>query len=242
MVAMVLTAVVGRKLGLRRKSSDEAGYKSGNAAAQGAIFALLGLLIAFTFSKADERFDHRRSLITEEANAIGSAYLYLDLLQPSARDSVRDLFRQYLDARLATFRDIADEDAEKGELIRTEKLQNEIWLQTIAACDQQPSARMQLLPSVNDMFNIATTRSMAAQTHSPVAIYIMLALMAVAAALLAGYETAESRFMPWVHLLCFSCAISITFYVIIDLEFPRFGFIRLNGTDLVLTDLRKSMN
>jgi len=242
MLLMVLTAMVGRKLGLRRKAADSEGYKAGNAAAQGTIFALLGLLIAFTFSKADARFDGRRGMVTEEANDIGSAYLYLDMLQPADQDGLRDLFRRYLDSRIATYRELADSEDEKRELARTQKLQLEIWHQAIAACVREPSARMQLLPAINEMFNITTSRAMAFHTHSPAAIYGMLALMAVAAALLAGYETAESKFMPWVHLLCFGFAVSLIFYVIIDLEFPRFGFIRIDATDRVLVDLRAGMN
>jgi len=242
MFLMVAMAILGRKLGLKGKSEDGSGYKAGSAATQGTIFALLGLLIAFTFSQADDRFNERRSLITSEANLIGSAYLYLDMLPQVQRDSLRALFRQYLDSRIATYHLLADPDAETRELARTQKFQDEIWRQAIAACELQPGARMQLLPAVNDMFNIVTTRTMAFRTHSPPPIYVMLALMAVAAAFMAGYETADSKQIPWVHLLCFGGAVALTFVVILDLEFPRFGFIRVDASDWVLIETRKSMD
>ncbi len=242
MLLMVAMAIVGRRLGLKQKLVDGGGYKAGSAATQGTIFALLGLLIAFTFSQADDRFNGRRSLITDEANIVGSAYLYLDMLPPVQRDSLRALFRQYLDSRIATYRDLSDPQAETRELARTQKFQDEIWRQTIAACELQPNARMQLLPAVNDMFNIVTTRTMAFRTHSPTTIYVMLALMAVAAAFMAGYETADSKYVPWVHLLCFGGAVALTFMVILDLEFPRFGFIRIDSSDWVLIETRKSMD
>ena len=62
----------------------------------------MGLLIAFTFSGAATRFDGRRQLIGEEANAIGTAYLRMDLLPQAAQPALREDFRNYVDARLST--------------------------------------------------------------------------------------------------------------------------------------------
>ena len=99
----------------------------------GAVFALLGLLVAFTFSGAASRFDARRHLIVEETNAIGTAYLRLDLLPASAQPALRDLFRRYLDSRLEVYRKLPDLDAAKAELARSTQLQGEIWSQAVAA-------------------------------------------------------------------------------------------------------------
>src|SRR5512147_2359963 len=100
-VGMILLLEFGRRLGQRRQGKDEEGARAGLGAVEGAVFALLGLLIAFTFSGAASRFDARRDLIVTEANAIGTAWLRLDLLSPGAQSELRDLFRKYLDLRLA---------------------------------------------------------------------------------------------------------------------------------------------
>ena len=63
------------------------------------MFALLGLLLAFTFSGAADRFDHRRSLIVEESNAIATAYSRIDLLPQAAQPKLRAEFRRYVEAR-----------------------------------------------------------------------------------------------------------------------------------------------
>ena len=81
-VGMLLCLEIGRRFGLRRVARS--GDASGFGAAEGAIFALFGLLVAFTFSGAAVRFDSRRALIADEANAIGTAYLRVDLLSPAA--------------------------------------------------------------------------------------------------------------------------------------------------------------
>jgi hypothetical protein len=95
---------IGRRIGVRRAAQEGEAARAGAGVVEGAVFALLGLLIAFTFSGAASRFDHRRTLIVEEANAIGTAYLRLDLLPAAAQEELRESFRRYVDARLAVYR------------------------------------------------------------------------------------------------------------------------------------------
>ena len=83
-IGMLCLLEVGRRVGQRRREADTEGARAGVGVIDGAVFALLGLLLAFTFSGAAARFDTRRHLIVEEANAIGTAYLRLDLLPPDA--------------------------------------------------------------------------------------------------------------------------------------------------------------
>ena len=107
-VGMVVLLEVGRRIGIRRRQRDAEGAREGVGAVEGAIFALLGLLIAFTFSGAAARFDQRRHLIVEETNAIGTAYLRVDLVAPDLQSALRESFRRYLEARLDVYRKIPD--------------------------------------------------------------------------------------------------------------------------------------
>src|SRR5436190_10218425 len=152
---------IGRRFGARRLAQDPEGAQASTGAVDGAVFGLMGLLIAFTFSGAATRFDARRALIVEEANCIGTAWLRLDLLPANAQPTLREKFRQYLDARLAAFRKIPDVAAAKTEFVRATTLQTEIWTQAVAACrdsGSQPAA-MLLLPALNQMFDVATSRA-----------------------------------------------------------------------------------
>src|SRR5499426_120246 len=135
-VGMLVLFEVGRRLGQRRMARDPDGAREGFAPIDGAVFGLLGLLIAFTFSGAASRFDTRRELIVEEANDIGTAYLRLDLLPAPAQPALRDLFRRYTDSRLETYRKLPDLAAAEAELARSTALQGEIWTQAVAACRQ----------------------------------------------------------------------------------------------------------
>ena len=91
---------LGRRLGLRRLARDPESAQASTGAIDGAVFGLLGLLIAFTFSGAATRFDFRRSMIVQEANAIGTAYLRADVLDDPFRTNLRTALREYVSQRL----------------------------------------------------------------------------------------------------------------------------------------------
>ncbi len=242
LVAMVVCLEAGRRLAVRRaKRGNEV---VGSAAIEGAVFGLLGLLIAFTFSGAATRFDTRRDLIVEEANNIGTAYLRVDMLPASAQPPMRELFRRYLDARLAVYRKLPDVDAAREELKVANGLQKDIWDLAVTSSKQSETtaASMLLLPALNQMIDITTTRTVAAYTHPPAMIYVMLTILAMVCAFMAGYGMSSKTKRPWVHILGFALIMTLALYVIVDMEFPRFGFIRINSFDQVLVDLRASMN
>jgi hypothetical protein len=100
---------------------------------------------------------------------------------------------------------------------------------------------MLLLPALNQMIDITTTRTMALQLHPPLIIFGMLFLVALASALLAGYGMAGGKSRRWLHVIGFALVIGLTVYVILDIEFPRYGLIRVDAFDQALVDLLKSM-
>jgi hypothetical protein len=99
----------------------------------------------------------------------------------------------------------------------------------------------QVVPALNQMFDIATARTVAARTHSPFIIFYMLGGLALVSSLLAGIAMAAGKSRSWIHMLGFALIMSVTIYVILDLEFPRFGLIRVDAADRVLLELRESM-
>jgi hypothetical protein len=239
-LAMIGLMQAGWRIG--KKFKDESTKPANVGAIEGAIFALLGLLIAFTFSNGISRFEVRRQLIVEEANNIGTAFLRIDLLPQEAQPEMRNLFRSYLDSRLAAYRYIPDLKAAKPELDRSNQLQQQIWSRAVNHCNgQPPPCMMLLLPALNSMIDTTTTRTMMSQFHPPMIIFILLNVFSLVAALLAGYGMAGGS-RSWVHIIGFSLTMALTVYVILDVEYPRIGFIRIDQTDQVLIDLRKSMN
>ena len=243
-VAMLVSYGIGRRIGVARLASDPDGLAHGISAVDGAVFALLGLLIAFTFSGAASRFEARRDLITREANAIGTAYLRIDLLPGDAQPELRDLFRRYVELRAVVYSTAADRAATEAKLAETAALQETIWAKAVAAGrrpDASAPATMLALPALNDMIDITTTRETATRDHPPAVIYLLLAGLSLVGSLLVGYGMSENKRQSWLHTVAFAIVLSLTVYVIVDLEFPRVGLIRIDGADRVLVELRKSM-
>jgi hypothetical protein len=234
---------LGRHVGVRRLARHGDHAVAGVAAVDGAVFALLGLLLAFTFSGAASRFEARRQLIVQESNDIGTAYMRVDLLPPSAQPELRDTFRRYVDSRISAYRKLPDLDAAREDLANGADLQNEIWRQAVAATRAVDSSATTalLLPAVNQMIDITTTRTVAAQSHPPAAVFGMLLVLVMASSFLAGHAMAAGKYRGWLHMLCFASVMSAAVYVILDFEFPRLGLIRIDAFDHVLVDLRAGM-
>ena len=241
---MVLLVEVGRRIGSRRQPNASEGAAAGLGAIEGAVFGLMGLMIAFTFSGAAARFDARRQLIVQETNAIGTAYLRLSLLPESAQSKLREDFRQYLDARLAYYRELPhDVAAASHEMDLATALQADIWKHAVEATRQiGPNAITWLVvQALNDMIDITTTRAVALQTHPPSVVLGMLIALVFACSLLAGYGTAPNKTRSSVHTTAFAAILAVTIVIILDYEYPRLGVIRIDPVDQVLAGLRKSM-
>jgi hypothetical protein len=234
---------IGRRLGMRakRKEGEAAG---GISAIDGAVFGLMGLLIAFTFSGAADRFETRRHLIVEETNAIGTAYRRVDLLPASVQPKLRQDFRDYTDARLGFYSNLAgNPPVAREDLVRSQTLQNVIWKESVAAAVQlnSPATTQLVLSSLNEMIDLTTSRAVALETHPPLMIYIVLTILILVSSLLAGHEMAAAGKASRVHLLVFASILAMTLYLILDLEFPRYGFIRVDATDHFMREMRNDM-
>jgi hypothetical protein len=172
---MLLANEAGRRLRVKHLQGARA-EPTGAGTLEGAVFGLMGLMIAFTFSGAANRFDQRRHLIVEEANEIGRAYLRIELLPESSRGPLKDEFRHYLDTRLQTYRVATDVARVTALLQQTDQQQHRIWnmaMEGIAGASV-PTVAAQILPTLNSMFDIVTTRTAATRIHPPAVVWVML--------------------------------------------------------------------
>jgi hypothetical protein len=242
--AFMLAAEVGRRRGLAYLARDPDGLPKGTGAAEASIYAVIGLILAFSFSGADARFEKRRHLIMSETNAIGTAYMQLDLLPEPTRSEVRKDFLLYLDSRIAMYQEVHDRAAIEVHLKRTAEIKDRIWKKSVASTldrGSHPNASTLLLPTLREMFDIATTRWLALTDHPPIAILLLLTGMNMIGAMLCGFATSVNKRRPWFYIWILASVLSVTQYVIVDLEFPRIGLIRLDSADHYLVELRRSL-
>ena len=240
-VGVLLCLEVGYRLGRRSSENPELTH-AGVGAMEAAVFALLGLLLGFSLAGGTSRLDTRRHLIIEEANAIGTAYLRLDTLASHDQPEMRRFFREYLDARLRVYQRPDPEGAEQ-ELAQAEQIQQRIWSQAVivSRADSTHIAARLLLPALNQMIDITTSRAVWHHTHLPPLIFVLLMGVALLSGLLAGYAMAKRRSRSWLHMLVYALVVAGTIYAVVDLDYPHAGWIRLDVADNALAKLRDSI-
>ncbi|MFN0243939.1 MAG: DUF4239 domain-containing protein [Planctomycetota bacterium] len=241
-LGMLALLELGRRIGVRRLDRDPEGARSGVALADGAVFALLGLLIAFSFSGAAERFQARLMLITDESNAIGTAWLRLALLPEDVQAPARESMRRYVDARLDVYRAIPDRERMLEAIERVSVRQTELWQIAAAARSGSEQGWEKLLfLALNEMFDIGTTRTHTMHWHPPNIVFVLLFALSLGCSWLAGAAMAGASHRPLGHMLAFALVVAVTVYIILDLEFPRQGLIRIDAADQALLDVRAAM-
>jgi len=155
---------------------------------------------------------------------------------------LRDAFRRYVDSRLAVYAKLPDIAAARAELATSTALQRELWTRTVTVVRAPGGQSAQvLLPALNEAFALANVRTMQAQLHPPTMIFVLLFGLALASALLAGHGMAAGKARSWIHFLGYAAVLSIAIYVIVDLEFPRVGLIRIDAFDQAIRDVRAGM-
>ena len=243
-ITIILFLELGRRTARRRAARGAPVHLPGMAAVEGSIFGLMGLLLAFSFHGAADRLFARRAQIVVETNAIGTAWLRLSALPADTQPAIRDLFRRYLDSRLATHRNVLNDRTMTAEIEKSEALQAEIWRLVMAALERPEGQRaiVVVVNSLNEMFDMRTTRLMAMRQHPPTLIFVVLGVLVCAGAFIAGNGMIGVSSSRWLYPIMFAGILSFTLYVIVDMEFPRAGIIRLDSFDTALVELRQSMD
>jgi hypothetical protein len=242
-VALVVAQFVGLGLGRRRLARLGKDETSGFGAVDGAVFALLGLLIAFTFTGASSRFDHRRHLIVEQVNALSTAWMRIDLLPAADQEPIRDLLRRYI-AGVAAGGAASREPERLAALIAELRgLEAEIWRRAVESADRdgRPQVASLLLPALNQSFDLSNSRLSATRIKVAPGVMALLIGLALLAGLLAGHAQAVHKRADALHVLVFAALLALTLYFIIDFEHPRLGQITIDASDLFLAELLNSL-
>jgi hypothetical protein len=239
----------GRHLGLRYLKQDM-GIMAGLTTVEGAIFALIGLLLAFTISGALQRFDDRRQLVIQEANAATTAHDRLGLFAGDVGRDLQNKLEDYLQARIDLYRMPHDyslmkrtEYFSKQQEDKILSLKKRLWNAAIGACPRSNfhPACAQALPTLANLFEVARLRLGAAEKHPPQVIYVMLFGLGLGGSLLAGFGMAAARSRSWVHMLIFATTLTVTLYALTDMEYPRLGLIRIDNFDHFLVEAQQQM-
>jgi len=193
---------------------------------------LLGLLIAFTFSMAVSRYDQRKGLEAEEANAIGTEYVRAALLPAPESARVRALLKDYVQQRVHFY--TTDSPGPIPEVdARTMQLQNEMWSLVVGVAATNPQPMVALAVSgMNDVLNSQGYAQAALWNRIPRAAWILMLTIAILSHVLVGFRARDLQ-AERVLLLALPLAMSISFCLIADIDSPRRGVILVEPRNLM---------
>jgi len=231
LVGFWAAAWLGARVRAWRGSSEE---KSGEdlSLILGGTLTLLGLIIGFTFSMAVGRYDQRKNYEEQEANAIGTEYLRADLLPAADGAKVRGLLRSYLDQRILYY---VTRDPQQLRQVdkKTARLQDEMWSAVATPALAQPTCVAALAVSgMNDVLNTQGYTQAAWWNRIPVGAWALMIGIAIFSNLLVGYSAQKRSAL---FLLILPVALSITLFLIADIDSPRFGAINVRPQNLEST-------
>ena len=197
----------------------------------GSTLTLLGLIIGFSFSMAISRYDQRKNLEEEEANAIGTEYLRADLLPAENAEKVRGLLKSYLDQRIEFYRtrwapDLGPVNARTGEL------QAELWNAVKMPAQTEHSAVEALTVSgMNDVLNAQGYTQAAWWNRIPIPAWGLMWIIAICCNVMIGYFVRPAK-GHWARLVVMPLVVAVSFLLIADIDSPRAGVIRVQPRNL----------
>lgn len=236
LVSLLLLIEAGYRIGLRANESVDEAAASQITSIQGSILGILALLLAFTFSLALQRYDTRSEAVVNEANAIGTAYLRVDLLPESVRIDVGQLMRIYLDQRIQASAVTLANDAERAALVaEASNTANAIWKLAVqaAAENANPVTTGLFIQAFNSAIDALGTRNAELERHVPEPVLLLLYVTLMLTGAIIGYASGVRGHRATFATYVMVGLIVVLVFAVIDLDRPRRGLIQIDQSSLI---------
>jgi hypothetical protein len=196
-----------------------------------AVLGLLAFMLAFTFGMAATRFEARRQVVLDEANAIGTTYLRAGMLAEPEREIARGLLREYIDVRLQAVR----EEYVEGAMTRSAELHDALWKAAENAAAKAPSPVTALfIESLNEVIDLHASRvQVGVRSRIPGTIWAALFFVAVFSMVAMGYQMGLSGARRSLAAFALVLTFSSVLFLIADLDRPQEGFLRVSQQALI---------
>jgi hypothetical protein len=234
-VLFLLIFEAGYRIGRKRRTAIDEPTRAWVTAIYSAILAMLGLLLGFSWAMAQQRFEARRQLVVEEANAIGTTYLRAQWLPQPHRGDVSNLLRQYVDVRLPKdFESRNPEEVVRETSVLSERLQDQLWVQAVDLAQKNPTPVVALfLSSLNETIDLHAKRLAEFRNRVPESVLLLLYLFATVAMLITGYGSGLRTVRCVLPTVAMVVLLSTSLFVIVDLDRPQQGLINVSQESMI---------
>ena len=237
---LLIVAEVGLRLG-RRSAAVSDVWRNHLNAIQSTVLGLLALLLGFTFSIAFDRYETRRKLVLQEANAVRTTFLRALLLPSEHQAPVQDELRRYVEVRLESIRRASeDRDAIAAGIRESVAIQSELWSHAAAAARQEPGDIVAtFIDTLNQTIDAHSERLAAARAEIPIGVWLLLIIVAAWGCLLTGYCAGIDSVRSTFGGILLPLLIAVVLIIIFDLSEPLGGAIKVSQQPLI--DLQQSI-
>lgn len=230
-IAIVVFNEAGFRIGRFVQSSTDSEVKALTGSIQASILGLLALLLGFTFSMSMQRYDNRSMALIDEANAIGTAVLRVQLLPEHYQKEAYDLLSKYVESRIEMSQlDLTRSKQRINYNFQIIELQKELWSLAVSATndDPRPVTTGAFVNSLNDLIDSQGKRNALLQMHVPEVVLILLFLVFISSGGILGYSAGLSGNRIIAPIALVSLLITLIVFIIIDLDRPKRGLIQVN--------------
>ena len=236
---VVLFAWLGYKYKKRQVDKDPDEVKQSAKIVQGATFGMLSLLMGFTFSVAITKFEAQRRILVQEATNIKTVVLRSDMYSDSIRNLFRSDLKDYIEARISYYKSRDNKEFVESVKKATE-ISDKIWKRAIEESKKPEniSRTAQMIPAVNNMIEVITTRDSERVSHVPPLVLWVLLILILAGAFLLGADV-TGRKRNKLPIFSYAFVMSLTFNLIIELNQPSSGLINFDAIQQKIIDLRQ---
>ena len=239
LIAVVLLAVfeIGYRVGRwwQARTPEEAGGPTSTLV--GSLLALMAFLLAITMGMASDRFDTRRGLVIEEANAIGTVYLRAGYLPTPVDEETRALLREYVPLRI----NVTDKQQLEANFARSEEIHTALWALAEPLAREQSSDVLALyIDSLNEMIDLHSTRAAALiYARVPETVLTLLILGAALTLGMVGYSAGLTRRRSLLTAVVLVVVLAAVLTLVVDLDRPRDGFLQVSQQPMI--DLQEQL-
>jgi hypothetical protein len=235
-LALFLLALeTGYRLGVRRQSNSDEPERAHASALHGAVLGLLALLLGFTFAMAVSRYEHRKTLMIDQANAIGTAMLRGKLLPSPHAERTTTLFREYIQTRFLYNASVRGSTGIDQAEAAAASVEQQLWeiSRTLLSDDPRSQPASLYTQALNQMFDIREQRRFALDDRVPWAVTIMLFVVSIAAMGMVAYSCGLSGRRRALANFTFAALIALVLTIILDIDSPRVGLVKASQDSLV---------
>lgn len=237
-LAIMLVALgVGFLIGRHHLQSPKISVKRGRSdVVLTGMFALLGLILAFTYAFSLSRADARKQAVMVEANAIGTAFLRADLAPETVRQELKTLLLEYTKTRVISHDDLKDKEVLRQKIGESLGIQEKLWpaaLKAIPAGSSAGPTEISILHSINDVLDAHTRRVLNGFDQLPTAVLMLMLMIASGALGVAGYNSGLAGNQDRWGLRVLALLLAIIMALIIDFDRSHSGFVRVDQQSLI---------